>query len=539
MPTATKSKKVSSKEKNKPQEKAAGKPAGGKVWRALALSAISGAIFGLSAPGFGQWYLAWFGLAPLLLLSVSSRSVWQAAIRGLIFGTCYNLVYLNWYLQLHPLSWMGMNDWQSIPLALFCWSFVSTWQGVITAVFAMVMRLVPLCGGAIPRKVEEKWKIPALLFIPIFWTALFEKLGNAHDLLGVPWSLIEYSQYQQTALIQIASIIGGIGLSVLIVAVNVAIAGFVATHFRKIEFKNLAESSNLASTCSLLVLLLAISGTIIFGFVQMQGKHLRPDVNLSVLQGNINIDMQKTTHRYTLSDLLQRYASQLKSCPPGICVFSESALPTYLRKSPHVLSFLTSIARDKQVDMVVGSIDEDDAGRPFNSAFGINRQGGLLNEAYHKRFLVPVGEYTPAFVKLFPDYIQKLTNTPAGTGFAPGKKPTVLNLSGKHVGPLVCFETIAPELATSSTRNGAEVLVNISDLAWFHNSMIGEQTAACATFRAVETGRYFVYAANTGPSLVINPLGQITGRTAMGTDSVLTRKVQLLQDHTLFTQWYH
>ena len=541
MPTASKSKskKVPSKDKSKNTEKPAAAAAPKIAWLPLAQAAAAGAILGLSAPGFDQWYLAWFGLAPLLLLSVSSKNVWHAMLRGLIFGSAYNLVYLNWYLHLHPLSWMGMADWQSIPLAMFCWVFVSVWQGVITAVFSLVIRLIPLCGGVIPRKVEDKWKVPALLFIPLFWTALFEKLGNAHDLVGVPWSMIEYSQYKQTALIQIASIIGGIGLSVLIVAVNTAIAAIIATKLRKIDFKSLAESSTLASVCSALVLSLIIAGTVIFGFVQMNNTKLNPNVPLTVLQGNINIEMQKATKSYTLKDLLQIYASQLKHCPSGLCVFTESALPTYLRHSPNVVSFLAGAARSRQVDLVVGSIDEDDAKRAYNSAFGIDRRGNFLSEAYHKRFLVPVGEYTPAFVKVFPDFIQRLTDTPAGTGFTAGRKPTVLNLSGMGVGPLICFETIAPELATSSVRNGAEVLVNISDLAWFHNSMIGDQTAACATFRAIETGRYFVYAANTGPSMVINPLGQVTGRTRMGIDTMLIRKVQMRNNKTPFAQWYH
>ncbi|GAI34517.1 unnamed protein product, partial [marine sediment metagenome] len=82
----------------------------------LLLALVAGALFGLSAPGFGQWYLAWFCLAPFFLLVAGSESLKQASIRGFVFGAAYNLVYLNWYLGLHSLSWMGLNDWQSIGL---------------------------------------------------------------------------------------------------------------------------------------------------------------------------------------------------------------------------------------------------------------------------------------------------------------------------------------------------------------------------------------------------------------------------------------
>jgi len=161
-----------------------------------------------------------------------------------------------------------------------------------------------------------------------------------------------------------------------------------------------------------------------------------------------------------------------------------------------------------------------------------------LPEAYHKRYLVPVGEYTPAFVKLLPEFLQRLTDTPAGTGFESGKKPVVLNFEGKKIAPLICFETIAPEIVSSSVRNGGELLVNISDLAWFHDDMVGAQTEACAVFRAVESGRYFVYAANTGPSLVISPLGAVDLRSKCGEEKLLSAKVELLDELTPFAQWY-
>ena len=135
-------------------------------------------------------------------------------------------------------------------------------------------------------------------------------------------------------------------------------------------------------------------------------------------------------------------------------------------------------------------------------------------------------------------FIQKLTDTPAGTGFNPGVKPVVLEMSGNKIAPLICFETIAPEIVTSCVRNGGEIIVNISDLAWFHDNMVGAQTEAAAVFRAVETGRYFIYAANTGPTLVINPSGHIELKSKCGEEKLLQGKVQFLSDLTPFVQWY-
>lgn len=535
--SATQNRKVPTKQKTREKESTSAPSA--RPPFALLAAIGSGAIMGLSAPGFDQWYLAWFGLVPLFLLVIGSESLLQATLRGFAYGTAYHLVYLNWYLNLHPLNWMGLNDWQSVGLACLSWLIVSMHQGIMVAIVSFVMRLLPLCGGAIPRKVEDKWKLPALIVIPLLWQLAFEKVLNHHDLLGVPWSMIEYSQYKQTAFIQIANVIGGIGVGAIVVLANVALATLLATLSKKFAVKSLSATSRLSAVCSVMAILLIVAACMIYGLQRVHTTRLHPSQNLSILQGNINIEMQKTKHRYSLSELLEHYGKLLKRCAPGMCIFTESALPAYLRDSPHLLSYVMTLARDHHLDMVIGSIDSDDAERPYNSAFGITAKGTLLDEVYHKRYLVPVGEYRPEFVKYLPEFIQRLTDTPAGEGFNSGTKPVVLDLSGNKIAPLICFETIAPDLVSSSVRNGGEIVINISDLAWFHNSMVGDQTSACATFRALESGRYFIYSANTGPSLVINPLGIIDARTTCGEESVLNVKVQLMTGLTPFTQWYY
>src|ERR1700722_3329677 len=78
-------------------------------WAASLISLVAGAILGLSAPGIGLWFTAWFGLAPLLLLIATSETAWIAAWRGLLFGLAYNLVYGNWVLGLYPLDLLGFT----------------------------------------------------------------------------------------------------------------------------------------------------------------------------------------------------------------------------------------------------------------------------------------------------------------------------------------------------------------------------------------------------------------------------------------------
>jgi apolipoprotein N-acyltransferase len=199
---------------------------------------------------------------------------------------------------------------------------------------------------------------------------------------------------------------------------------------------------------------------------------------------------------------------------------------------------IASAAQSHKLDLVIGAMEKDASGRPYNSAYGITSTRKLLPVVYHKRYLVPFGEYTPNIVRNFPDWILRLTNTPAGDGFESGKEPAVLSLTCGEVAPLVCFETLSPELVSSSVRKGAQLLVNVSDLAWFHNSICGEQMAAFSVLRAVENGRYFVFAANTGPSVIIDPVGRITASSAIGRDCVLVGKAGFTTDATPFTKWF-
>ena len=109
-------------------------------------------------------------------------------------------------------------------------------------------------------------------------------------------------------------------------------------------------------------------------------------------------------------------------------------------------------------------------------------------------------------------------------------------LSHGSLAPLICFETISPQLSAQSVRAGGELLANISDLAWFHDSIIGEQMIASAVLRAIENRRYFIFAANTGPSAIISMTGVISKKSAKNVQEVLTGKVALNSEISFFTR---
>lgn len=501
----------------------------------------SGALLGLAAPGFDQWYMAWFALAPFFLLIYSSQSYARQLWLGLIFGYAYSLTYLHWYLNLYPLEWLGFPGIQGMALALLAWLIVAGHQALIFGLYTAIIGKLPLSGSFTWKKSGKSLKWPAITTLPLLWVLVFNKIGNCPDLLGVPWPMLEYTQYKQCNLIQAASLIGGVGISYLLVATNVTLASLIATFAKssKFPFRSgsiLAENRETAFYHGLgMFLILGLFYCL--GLQQASTVNLNANINTAVLQAGINIEMQKAEHHYTLDDMVDAYGRLMAGRQNELVVLSEGALPAYLREQPGVLSWLKNKALSQKIDIVTGAMDRNSV-RPYNAAYGITNNGQVLDTVYHKRFLVPIGEYTPLFVEYMPEWVKRWTNTPAGSGFAAGKEPGVLDLNLGRVAPLICFESISPEVTAASCRAGGQLLLNISDLAWFHKSDCGQQMMAFGVLRAIENRRYLIFAANSGPSAIIDPRGQILERTSQGANQILSAKVGLNSQVSPFASWY-
>jgi len=507
------------------------------------LAAIAGGVtLGLACPGFEQWYLAWVGLAPLFLLLAIDQSSWKRTQIGFVYGLAYNLTYLHWYLGLAPLDWLGFHGIMGNFLAAFAWLFCATHQALAFAVFALIAGKIPMSGSFTFKKVGDSLRLPALLCLPLLWVLVVNRLCNAQDLMGVPWTQLEYTQYKQTFILQAASLFGGIGVSALIVLVNVTVASLIATFKKKgLSFDPLKALSKEAAYYHCLATALIVGAFAALGMWQSdiaRKQSTAPQSPVAIVQAGINIDMQKSKHDYSLTELTNFYDKLLANCKNEICIMTEGALPTYLREQPSTQKWLSEEARSKGLDMVVGSMDRDTVGHPYNSAYGITSSGTILPQVYHKRYLVPFGEYTPLLVEYFPEWIKRWTNTPAGGGFSSGKEAISFAFAAGKIAPLICFECISPEQTARSCREGGQLLVNISDLAWFHKSDCGLQMVAFSVLRAIENRRYFVFAANTGPSAVIDTTGKITKYCPQGGEAVVKGKVGFNPHTSFFSQWY-
>ncbi|RMF71944.1 MAG: apolipoprotein N-acyltransferase, partial [Acidobacteria bacterium] len=205
-----------------------------------------------------------------------------------------------------------------------------------------------------------------------------------------------------------------------------------------------------------------------------------------------------------------------------LVVWPESAVPYRLDRHRGYRELVAALARRAGVDIVLNTIEADDAGRYFNAA-ALVRADGRPGGAYRKRRLVPFGEYLP-LRSLF----RRVPALAAQAGdFTPGAELVLLESRDGTVGPLVCYEAVFPALAADEAAAGADLLVNMTNDSWFGWTGGPAQHLAHARLRAAETGLPLVRAAYSGISAIFSDRGRELGRLGLGERGVLTAEVHV------------
>ena len=198
---------------------------------------------------------------------------------------------------------------------------------------------------------------------------------------------------------------------------------------------------------------------------------------------------------------------------------------------------MNGLAESSRSSLLFGFVDwpmEDassDTG-PYNSVATVSPKGELIAQ-YDKMHLVPFGEYVPWSWLFF--FVEKIST---GVGdYRPGSRVVVSRLeSGEKVGVFICYEAVVPDLVRRFVAEGAEVLVNITNDAWFGSSAAPHQHLLMARMRAVENRRYLLRAANSGISAVIDPLGRVLSSTGLHRRTVLDGTFRFRQAPTFYSR---
>ncbi len=477
---------------------------------------LSGCLLFTASPGVaGLAPVAWLALVPLLTaISQRNTSARRAALLGLISGLAYYPLLLYW-ITIVLGRYGNLPLWLTIPALLL----LSLYMSLYLAAFA-----------ALSCHLQKRYSL--IWIAPTIWVALDFLRGWLFS--GFPWFDLAYTQFQSPLLIQLADITGHHGVSFMIVMVNALIYHAFVNHHKLHAIKSGSDFSFRVA----IFLVLAILSYNLIKYNLVEKDLAKSDtLAVAVIQGNINQEQKwlPKFQRQTLGKYLELSRQILESEKPALIVWPETALPFYLSESS-LIKGITSLAASRQgVTIMTGApyrekSTDGSATKYFNSAFFVEANG-LRPERYDKQHLVPFGEYVP-LKKLLP-FLAPLVETVAD--FTPGTTMQPVPCQNSRVGVLICFESIFPVLARHKTIAGSELLVNLTNDAWYGRSSAPWQHLSMAVFRAVENRRSLARAANTGVSGFIDPLGRMHNLSPIFEDFTGYNELPIVKIKSIFT----
>lgn len=466
--------------------------------RAGILAMASGALIALSFPTSGLSFLAWIALVPLLI-ALEGTTPRTAFRLGLTCGLCAYAGILYWINIV--ITEYGHLPWVvSIALYLALVAWLALFYGFTT----LVARAGELVG------------IKTAFSLPVAWVA--GDLLRSFLMTGAPWAMLGHSQFRTLPLIQIADICGVFGITFLIVLANVVL-------YRAL--RAVSGAGVPYPVKSALVLLILFIATLFYGFSRLNGGTVATatPLRVAVIQGNIPQDVKwSPAFRDKTIAIYERLTRDAAKGGVDLVVWPESAIPFFFQDEPEQANRIKNMARELSTSMIVSSPAHELRNGTrvlLNSAFMISPSGESMGRS-DKIHLVPFGEYVP-LGRFFP-FISKLV---VGIGdFSPGERALPLTAGKIQVGTLICAEAVFPEIGRAYVNNGARVLANITNDAWFGRSSAPYQHLSITAFRAVETRTPIVRAANTGVSAIIDQNGHINTMTSLFTEGYRTGEVR-------------
>ena len=449
----------------------------------LAAAAAAGA---LTVAGFAPLSVFPLPIAALCLVLFLWRTATPrtAFLAGFAFGAGLFGVGASWvYVSLHDFGMMPA------PLA-----------AIGTVAYCAILSLYPAGAGWCFSKIKTGRPVSIVLAFAALWT-LFE-WWRGWMFTGVPWLALGYSQVD-SPLSGFAPVVGVYGVSFA----AVLCAGLLYVVITGAWRVRLAGGLVLLLTLGLGYLLQQIEWT------SAEGAPIR----VALLQGNISQDLKFQAARYAAT--LTTYKRLIDAADARLVVLPETAIPRFLDTvDPAYLNEIARSAAARNTDVLIGVPIRDPDGRYFNSVTSV---GVSPSQRYDKAHLVPFGEFVPWGFH----WVVQTVAIPM-SDFSLGKaNPRPLALAGQRVAPNICWEDAFGEEIIRQLPE-ATLLVNVSNVAWFGDSLAPAQHLQISRMRAIETGRFMLRATNTGMTAIIDARGGVVARLPQFTEGVLAGEAQ-------------
>jgi apolipoprotein N-acyltransferase len=444
--------------------------------------------------------LAW-QLGPTL----SARRIGQAAKLAWLFA-CAMLCGTFWWL------YISMHFFGGLPAPL-----------AVLAVFALAaaLGLYYALAGALMAWLAPSAAVGRAALFAAAW--LLAEIARVQIFTGFPWGEGGYAHIEGWAW-PLAGWVGVHGLTLLAAFA----AALLATCLRALQATRGLQAG--MATAALLVACLLVS----LLPAAYAPAPLRAPLSVTLVQGNIAQD-QKFQAGTGVRDALTFYAEQLQLSKTSLIVLPETAVPLLPAQLPpgYWAAIAQRFASGQQAALIglpIGSAQEGYS----NAVLGL--KPGATAYRYEKHHLVPFGEFVPPFFQWF----IRMMNIPLGDFKRGPLVQTALEWQGERLAPNICYEDLFGEEIGAQFKDAARaptVLVNVSNIAWFGNTVAIDQHLNISRMRALEFARPMLRATNTGATVVIDAQGRVTHALERHTRGALVAQVQGADGLTLYARW--
>jgi len=473
----------------------------------ITLALASGLLFALSFPNLAIGWFMFVAFIPLYVALSGVRSGWQAAGLGWLSQTTAWLFMVPWVVRV-------MSHYGGLPyivgVLLFC-------------AMCFVLGLYGALYGWLFWRIRPAASFPRWLVVALAWPVV--EFIRTYALTGFPWNLIAAAIIDYTSMIQIDRVAGPYFTGFLMLIPAIVVAWLITQRPRGIR------RIIVIGGASIVLFVWWATGLVAAKLIERPNG--QPVTRAALLQPDISQEMR--WNDTNLIAIYQRMMSMTNEAVGGgakIVIWPESTVPLSYSSTDFYRQSIEEFSRLHDVDIILGSIAEDarNANRMWNAAFLVS--GGRTIGHYDKIRLVPFGEYVPLRKLLF--FAEKLVHAVGEFEFGTRDTP----LAGRYrYGPAICYEVVYPQITRTQVRHGANVLVTITNDAWYDGTSAPRQHLNQARLRAIEDDRYLLRAGTTGISAFVDPTGRVIRELPMGRSGIIYADFQARESVTPYVRF--